>query len=313
VLAEVIRSGLVESTHDGAAAAVHPDGSVLAAWGDIDRIFFLRSAAKPFQATVSQELGADLTPEEMAVACGSHRGQPVHVAIVAAMLDGAGLVESHLQCPPAWPAAPGERDRVVAGGFDRPRRLWHNCSGKHAAMLRACAAQGWPIDTYLDPAHPLQRSIFDLVAEAGGIDPGPVGVDGCGAPVFRGTVRSLARAFAQLGSVDRFAYAWSAMHRFPALTCDQGQPAALIATALDAVAKAGAEGSLGVSIQGDVGVAVRAWDGSSRATGPAALSILKRVSRLGGFVVDQLEDVIHAPVLGGEARVGEIAGRENSA
>jgi L-asparaginase II len=309
ILATVTRSGLVESIHYGAIAALDSSGTVLAFDGDIDRVFYLRSAAKPFQAAVSQELGADLVPEQMAVACGSHRGQPVHVALVRSMLDEVGLDESHLQCPPSWPAAPAASRRVIAQGHGEQRRIWHNCSGKHAAMLRACVAQGWSLDDYLSPTHPLQQAIFETIREVGGHDPGPVGVDGCGAPVFRGSVRSLATAFARLSDL-RFEQAWTAMHRYPALTCDQGQPPAELATALDAVAKAGAEGSLGLSLHGGIGLAVKAWDGSSRPAGPAIVEMLRRIGQVGYAV--QLDSVERLPVYGGGREVGGTTARENS-
>jgi len=310
VLADVVRSGLVESTHDGAIAAVTAEGTVLAFSGDIDRVFFLRSAAKPFQATVSQELGADLVPEQMAVACASHRGHPVHVAIVRSMLAGVGLDESALQCPPSWPSSVAARDQVVAAGYRQPERVWHNCSGKHAAMLRVCIAQSWPIETYLDPEHPLQRRILELMADVLGHDPGPVGIDGCGAPVFRGSVRSLARAYAMLGSQDRLAYAWDVMHRYPALTYDQGLAPSLIATWLNAAAKVGAEGILGVSIRDQMGLAVKSWDGSLRPTGPATVALLEHLGFISRNIARALESVA-VPVRGGGHTVGSVVAREN--
>lgn len=306
---DVVRSGLVESTHDIAAAAVLPDGVTIEASGDVDRIFFLRSAAKPFQATVSQEAGAGLVAEQMALACASHRGHPVHAAIVAAMLNEVGLDASALQCPRSWPSSADARDRLLAGGFRQPERIWHNCSGKHAAMLRSCVASGWPIETYLEPSHPLQQRISQLMGETLEHDPGPVGVDGCGAPVFRGSVRSLARAYAKLGTDDRFAFAWMSMHRYPALTYDHGQAPVVIATELDAVAKVGAEGSLGVSIRGQVGLAVKAWDGASRATGPAVVALLRRLS----YVRERSLALAagEVSVMGGGRDVGSLTVREN--
>lgn len=305
-LAAVVRSGLVESVHYGAVAALASDGQVLAAAGDIDRTFFLRSAAKPFQATASQEFGAALEPEQMAVACASHRGQPAHIALVRGMLEEVGLDESALRCPPAWPSSATARDRVVAQGHRRPQRIWHNCSGKHAAMLRACVAQGWPRESYLDPDHPLQRGIGSVVGEALGHDPGPVGIDGCGAPVFRGTVRSLALAFARLGSDDRFAYAWTSMHRFPSLTYDQGRAATMIATWLNAAAKVGAEGSCGVALRDGVGIALKSWDGATRANGPVLVDVLRHLGYLPAYAAQVLWDVGHPVVLGGGRPVGEI-------
>ncbi len=43
-----------------------------------------------------------------------------------------------------------------------------NCSGKHAAMLTACVANGWPVDTYLDPSHPLQLMVRQVMADGAG-------------------------------------------------------------------------------------------------------------------------------------------------
>ena len=136
-------------------AVLSADGSVLASFGDIDRPFYLRSSAKPFQAAVSQEAGARLDALELAMAAASHRGYPVQIALVESMLDRAGLDESSLRCPHDWPLAPGAARLVASKGATSPRRVWHNCSGKHAGFLRACASQGWPLDSYLSPEHPL--------------------------------------------------------------------------------------------------------------------------------------------------------------
>lgn len=306
MLTEVVRSGLVESVHDGAVAVVDAAGRLTHWSGDVERVFFLRSASKPFQATVSQESGAALVPEQMALACASHRGRPAHVAIVGAMLAEVGLTEADLECPPDWPAARDERDRVIAAGAREPRRIWHNCSGKHAAMLRACVAQGWPTAGYTDPEHPLQLRIYDMMRDVLGHDPGPVGVDGCGVPVHRGSVHSLALAYAKLGVEKRFVAAWTAMHRYPSLTYEQGSAPARIATALDAAAKGGAEGSCGVSILGQAGVALKSWDGSSRPVGPAMVEALDQAGLLFDVAAGRLEDLRTPPMFGGGRQVGMV-------
>jgi L-asparaginase II len=304
VLVEIVRSGLVESVHDGAVAIVDASGRVTHWYGEIDRVFYLRSASKPFQATASQELGADLVPEQMALACASHRGRPAHVAIVTGMLAEVGLSEDDLACPPDWPAARDERDRVIAAGHREPRPVWHNCSGKHAAMLRACVAKGWPTDGYTDPDHPLQQRVFATMRDVLGHDPGPVGVDGCGVPVHRGSVHSLASAYSRLGTDPRFSEAWTAMHRFPTLTQDQGTVPAMIGTWLNAAAKGGDEGSCGVSILGQAGVALKAWDGASRAVGPAIVEALRQAGYVFDAALSRLEKVRTPPVYGGGLPVG---------
>ena len=93
-------------------------------------------------------------------------------------------------------------------------RIFHNCSGKHSAWLAGCVASGWDIETYLDPNHPIQRSVIEIAAEATGANPEPLGVDGCGAPTLRGSVRSLAAGFRTLTTDPDFARIAFAMTRF---------------------------------------------------------------------------------------------------
>ena len=306
MLARVVRNGLVEAIHDGVVAAVDIDGRLLASSGDFERPFFLRSAAKPFQATVSQESGARLSMQQMALACASHGGQPVHIAIVRAMLAEVGLDESALKCPPAWPFGEGAYERLVATGHREPRAIWHNCSGKHAAMLRACMAAGWPIEDYLEPEHPLQERIAGTIYEALGEKHGPIGVDGCGVPAFRGTARSMARAYACLANDPRYAPAWVAMHRRPALTSDTSQPAAHIASWLDAAAKHGAEACLGVAVRNRMGVAAKVWDGAPRAVGVGMVAALDQLGLIPKPAREGLAGISHPPVLGGGVPQGVI-------
>jgi L-asparaginase II len=227
LLAARVRSGLEETFHEGAVAVSKSDGSVVAFSGDIDRPFFLRSSAKPFQAFVSQSSGAELQPVELAMASASHRGFPVHVALVESMLAKVGLGESHLQCPFAWPLGEEARYQVIV---PRKRRIWSDCSGKHAGLLRACVGSGWPVESYLQPDHPLQKRIIEFVSEIGDYPAEPVGVDGCGAPVMRTTVRAMSLMFARLATDPRLAEVFSVMHRYPALVAANGEVDASIAT-----------------------------------------------------------------------------------
>lgn len=309
VLAEQVRSGLVETVHHGAVAVVAPDGSLVASHGDIDRPFFIRSSAKPFQATVAQEAGADLDALEMALACASHRGYPVHIALVASMLARAGLDESALQCPFDWPLGTGARHGLIRRGEQERRRIWHNCSGKHAAFLRACVAAGWPIDSYLDPEHPLQQRVLEFVSELGDYPVYPVGVDGCGAPVLRTTVRVMARLFARLSAFDRLEDAFGAMHRYPALVAANGEGDTEIAVATHSAAKGGAAGCMGVATDRGYGLAVKSWDGSGSVASLGAVSALQQLDALSPTAGSVLETFLRPPVLGGGRPVGNLEPR----
>lgn len=304
MLVQQVRSGLVETTHDGAVAVVAPDGVLIASYGDIDRPFYLRSAAKPFQAYVSRSLGADLSPLELAIVCSSHRGYPVHVSLVESVLSGGGIDETALGCPPDWPLRPSASAIVQRQGARRPRRIWHNCSGKHAGFLRACVANGWPLDTYLDPEHPLQRQVVATVSELGEYPTTPVGVDGCGAPVLRTTARALGLLFARLGSDTALADVFEVMHRYPALIAANGESDTEIAITTNSVAKGGAAGCIGVSVRDRFGIGVKSWDGVGVAAGIAAASALAQMGVPSPPGLVALDPVLNPVVSGGGRPVG---------
>jgi L-asparaginase II len=309
MLAASVRSGVVETYHDGAVAVCRADGTVVASTGDLDRPFYLRSAAKPFQAAISQESGAGLSGVELALVCASHRGEPAHVAIVESILESAGLSEGDLGCPKDWPISSAATQRLLRGGAAAPRRIWHNCSGKHSGFLRACVAAGWPVNTYLDPEHPLQKRVLAYVSELGRFPAEPVGVDGCGAPVLRTNTRAMATLFATLATEPSLTEIFTVMHRYPALVSNNGEGDALIATSIHAAAKGGAQGCLGIAISSGLGVAVKAWDGDHAATTVAAVAALAAIGAVGDVALTRLASVAAPAVLGGGRPVGVMEPR----
>ena len=300
-----VRAGLPESTHDVAVCAVDVSGTELYRSGDPDRPLFYRSAVKPIQATVALEAGIELQPEHIAVASASHSGWPAHVAIVRWMLGSIGLDERSLQCPAVWPLSQGARDLQIRRGVGAPKRIFHNCSGKHAAMLGACVAQGWPTETYLEPEHPLQQRIIELIAEATGISPEPVGIDGCGAPTLRGSVRGLANAFAKLSSPGRFDRAADAISRFPALVADNERADGHLARWWGGPVKVGAEGQIGIGRHG-IGIAAKAAAGGSDVAVAAAIAAADDLGLLPAAMRSGLASEAAPPVLGGGVPVGHL-------
>lgn len=285
-----------------------PDGSLVAWHGDIDRPFFLRSSAKPFQAYVSQTSGAGLEPIQLTMAAASHRGLPVHVALIESILEDADLSASDLQTPPDWPVSGESGFYLAREGETSPRRIWHNCSGKHAGFLRACVAQGWPTDTYLSSSHPLQKRIVKVVSELGEHPVEPVGVDGCGAPVLRTTARAMSLLFARLASAAGFEEVRTAMHRYPALIASNGEGDTSISVAINAVAKVGAQGCVGVAVGDRLGVAVKSWDGLMDIAVVGAVAALDAMGELSKSAATYLEKVGRPDVSGG----GEVVGSTQS-
>ena len=196
-LVEVERSGVVESLHRGHLVVLDAGGEVIEAIGAPAQPIFPRSSNKPLQAVGLRELGLSVPSTGLALAAASHSGEPRHVAVVQAMLTQGGFAEDDLECPPDWPLGELARDEWIASGGGRTR-VRMNCSGKHAAMMLTCQANGWPVDGYPAADHPLQRHLAEAVGRLADEPVAGVGVDGCGAPVFAITLLGLARAYVQL-------------------------------------------------------------------------------------------------------------------
>ena len=173
VVVEISRGDVVESVHAVSLAVLGPDGTVVTTAGDVGRPVYGRSSLKPAQAVAVLETpGVVLTDAEVALAAGSHSGEPGHLEAVTTLLARHGLAPEALRCVPDLPlGADAERAYLAAGG--QPAPLAMNCSGKHAAMLLTCVVNGWDIATYRDPHHPLQHAIADSFSTAAVIASSP--------------------------------------------------------------------------------------------------------------------------------------------
>lgn len=205
-LVEVRRGAITESRHRGHVVAIEPDGNVVAFLGAPQRtVTFLRSSAKPLQALPLLVSGAadrfDFTDREVALACASHNGEPIHTELAASMLEKIGLGPEALKCgvhePYSAEVAQAMRERGEA-----PNVLQNNCSGKHAGMLALALHLGAPTETYNRAEHPVQLAIGKAVAQFADVpvEDLAVGVDGCAVPVFGITVKAMALAYARLVS-----------------------------------------------------------------------------------------------------------------
>ncbi|MGH9443024.1 MAG: asparaginase [Thermoanaerobaculia bacterium] len=203
VVATVYRAGRVESVHRGFGAVADPEGNVLAGFGDVETPVYWRSAAKPFQAMPFLEAGGaaafSLRESEIALACASHVGEPLHAETARGMLSKGGFSEADLRCGAHAPAHEASAASLARSG-EPFTQLHNNCSGKHAAMLLACRMLGFDPKTYEDPEHPLQKLIRARIAFYSMFpeEEIEVGIDGCSLPVFRLPISRLATAYARL-------------------------------------------------------------------------------------------------------------------
>lgn len=292
ILAEVRRAGRLESTHWGWAIAVRSDGSRLLEVEGAPSIY-ARSAAKPFQALPLVQSGAfdalGLDEAHLAVCCASHAAEPAHLDAVRRVLASAGVSQDALGCGPQAP---------LSDPCAEASALTNNCSGKHSGMLATCAHMGWPLETYRDPAHPLQRAIAAALEELGDcrLDRG---IDGCGVPAWYLPLRSLALAFARLPGDPAGRRIASAMAAHPVMVSgtDRRDTRLMQATGGRIVSKGGAEGvSAGCVPELGLGFALKIADGNARAVGPALVALLTELGLLDYRERLELADLAHPPV-----------------
>ncbi|OLT43830.1 asparaginase [Serinicoccus sp. CNJ-927] len=312
VVAEVVRGGFVESVHHGVVALTDADGTVDLAMGPVDAPVLPRSSLKPMQAIAMLRAGADLQGELLALASASHSGQQRHLDGARRILAAVGLDESALRNTPDLPLDEDERRAWIRDGAP-PTSLGQNCSGKHAGMLAACVAAGWDTATYLDPGHPLQRLVVEVIEEFTGERVEVATVDGCGAPALGVSSAGLARAFGRIAAAEPGTEAGrvaEAIRSHPEFLGGTGRDVTeLISAVPGLIAKDGAESVYAVGLADGRGLSVKITDGGERARVVLATAVLRRagVDGLGpqaGPTMDALD--ARAVVRGHGEPVGEV-------
>jgi L-asparaginase II len=177
----------------------------LVALGDIRHPVYPRSAIKVLQALPLVESGAadaaGFTDKELALACASHSGEPVHVDTAREMLEKLDLTGEALACGKQWPLDEAVARALAASG-STPTRLHNNCSGKHAGMLALAKQLGAPMNGYENLDHPVQQRIRQTMEELTGEEASAerCGIDGCSVPTWAVALEAYARALARMAS-----------------------------------------------------------------------------------------------------------------
>jgi L-asparaginase II len=298
------RSGVRETVHWAAAVGLAADGSLAVALGNPEALVYPRSSMKPLQAAAMVQLGLALPPDQLALACASHDGAPMHIAGVRRLLEAFGLDESALANVAGLPLDPAAADDVVRRGGG-PTSLQMNCSGKHAAMLATCLVNGWPADaSYLSPEHPLQRAITAALPAWTGVPAAHIGVDGCGAPAHVLTLVGLARAYRAIATGAAGAPVRAAMTAHPELVGGPTRDVTVLMRSIPGlVAKDGADGVYAAALPDGRAVALKIADGSARARVPVLVAAL---ALLGVDVGAVPEATWRIPVLGHGHPVGDL-------
>lgn len=312
VLVEVARFPRIESRHRGAAAVVDAGGNLVAAWGDVDRPIYPRSAVKPLQALALIETGAadafSVDETELALACASHGGTREATDRVAAWLARIGLTPAALECGAHPPTDEAAAEKLIRAG-QTPNPLHNNCSGKHAGMLTTALKIGAPARGYIHPAHPVQERIRAILSEMADFDAfaAATGTDGCGVPTVALPLGALARSMARMTRPDNLAFErgnavpriLKAMTAFPHLVAPAGRlDAEVMAAAGGAIIlKRGAEGVQTAMLPHEgLGLALKIDDGAPRAAETAMAALLVRFAHPDAATRPALAQFLGQPV-----------------
>jgi L-asparaginase II len=309
-LAFQTRDGLVESVHYGSLIATAPGGRTLLSAGEPQAAFYPRSSLKPLQSVAMVRAGLDLPADLLALTAASHSGAARHLDGAIRILELHGLTPAALENSSDLPYGVPEREEYLRDG-GRPTQLAQNCSGKHAAMAATCVINGWPVQGYLDPSHPLQKLVAETVTDLTGEEPAGISTDGCGTPLFALTLTGMARAFGRLASAEladgasapespEAAVAHS-MRRHPDMVAGEGRDVTDLMRLLPgALAKDGFEGVQLVGLPDGRAVAVKISDGGDRARMPVAVRALEELD----VDTSALAGIATGAVLGGGRQVG---------
>jgi L-asparaginase II len=291
ILAHVTRGPIVESSHRGAYAVVDRAENVVASEGDIAHPVFPRSAIKAFQCLPLIESGAatrfGLTPEEIALCCSSHNGEPDHVRVAASILHKCGVKEETFECGGHWPERMDDRTVLIKRG-EGPRSIHNNCSGKHAGMIALATHLGIDPSGYVEAAHPVQQSIVAVINRHCDVDvaKAPVGIDGCSVPTWALPLQNTALGFARLIASGKNII--EAVRAHPFMVAGTGRFDTKIMQAVPRLfIKVGAEGVFcGCIPHASLGFALKIDDGGTRG---AEVAIARVLSELDVWTTEERE------------------------
>jgi L-asparaginase II len=331
-LIEVTRGHLVESIHSGFIAVVDANGDLIAGTGEIKTRTYLRSAAKPFLCVSVVSSGAadhfKFTPPELAVICGSHSGEAIHLEAVSAILEKIGLTEAALQCgihPPFDEATAKE----LAEEKRAPRPLHNNCSGHHAGLLAYFRFCDYSIEEYLDFSDPINMQILKDVADFAEMPASEIvtAIDGCSAQTFGLGIEAMARSYAKLvarGGSELHSATVAAAERVVQAMIEHPEMVGGTKGRLDTdlmrvargqiVSKGGAEGLQLLAVRpcarypNGLGIAVKIEDGDNlRARAPVVIETLRQLGLLDDEQLSELSHYVNANIYNLQhCEVGEV-------
>lgn len=285
-LIEYIRSGLIEQEHFGLFLKLSSNGDVVKLGEDKNYPFYLRSCAKPLQASLLVDFGLDefygMTSEEIAICCASHSGETCHVNAVKGFLNKIGINESYLKCGLHKPLSKKEQNKLLLSG-ETETVLQNNCSGKHVMMLGICKKMGWSVNDYDNIEHPLQVAIKNKIYELCEIkDDYPLTKDGCGVPIYAMPLENMVKGYLNLFLNEKYFKIRKAFLENPYLIGGEDRlDTAIMSVNDNLIAKVGAGGlCIVINLEKNEGLIIKIMDCDMKARAVSLINILKQLTWL---------------------------------
>lgn len=301
VLVEEYRGEIVENVHRGFICGISNSGEVVYSVGEPERIAFMRSTAKPIQAIPVFKMGLiekyGLEGREAAILCASHMAEPFHIEALESIMEKTGIPEDLLIC------------------CAQPRRIYHNCAGKHLGILMLCKELGYKMEDYWSIEHPVQQLIKEHIAMISGYpeEDIQIGVDGCGVPVFAMPLIFIANAYLRLACPDLIRDAQvraavekitSLMNAYPEMIAGTNRVCSLLLQDDNIVAKGGAMGVYCFGLKKErLGFVLKIEDGSSDEWGIIIASILEQIGYDNKETIQRLRAVFPSEIKNDNGRV----------
>ena len=285
---EYVRDGLVEELHEG---------HFMLSTEPYDTIpYYLRSCAKPLQATLLIDYGIDLTEEELALCCGSHAGEECHIRFAKQILEKFEIDEKYLKCGVHAPLARSMQDKMLLSG-EKAKAIHNNCSGKHIGFLVICKTKGWDMETYDRPEHPLQIAIKNKINNMCEITLNyPVTTDGCGVPILSMPLQNMLIGYKNLLQYEKII---NAIQKYPYIFGGENRlDTEIIEKTQGLIAKVGAGGLCIVfNVKEQIGFVVKINDCSMEARRFAVLEMINHLG-WGNIEFDKTIKTLHGQVVG---------------
>lgn len=251
--------------------------------------YYLRSCAKPLQASLLIDYGADkiynLNSKELAFICASHAGEDCHIETGLEILNKIGLDENYLKCGVHEPLSRTMQDKMLIMGT-KSGAIHNNCSGKHIGFLMLCKLKNWDLEAYYEPTHPLQLAVKAKINELCEVKSTyPITTDGCGVPIVSMPLKNMVIGFINLFTDCKYQKITNALLENPYILGGENRlDTEVIQNTDNIIAKVGAGGlCIVVNLEKQDGFVIKMDDASMPAR---RIAVFEMINRLGWGEID---------------------------